>query len=186
YRSTLDEDIPEPIRQERGAPLETDEQVKNWLVASLSFDHYSHKQLRQVVDRSIEQVLKRMPELADRLGLVKFPIRERVTGLIERQTDRQTHAAFKRLYDKKALCFFLECREARFEIPPKVRIPGTPRLVRYDNAPLQRSLFDRVPDDLNGHEKAVALYLDNRPEVLWWYRNLVGPANFAIQGYRRK
>ena len=42
-----------------------------------------------------------------------------------------------------------------------------------------------MPDDLNDYEKSVALYLDNHPEVLWWYRNLVGPENFSIQGYLR-
>jgi type III restriction enzyme len=50
---------------------------------------------------------------------------------------------------------------------------------------LQRSLFERVADDLNQYERSVALYLDNHPEVLWWYRNLVGPECFSIQGYRR-
>ncbi len=29
------------------------------------------------------------------------------------------------------------------------------------------------------------LFLDNHPQVLWWYRNLVGAQHFAIQGYRR-
>ena len=42
-----------------------------------------------------------------------------------------------------------------------------------------------MPDDLNDYEKAIALYLDSRPQVLWWYRNLVGPDHFSIQGYRR-
>jgi type III restriction enzyme len=48
-----------------------------------------------------------------------------------------------------------------------------------------RSLFDYVADDLNDYEKSVALYLDKHPEVLWWYRNLIGPQYFSIQGYRR-
>jgi len=42
-----------------------------------------------------------------------------------------------------------------------------------------------VVDDLNDYEKSVALYLDRHPEVLWWYRNLIGPQYFSIQGYRR-
>ena len=50
---------------------------------------------------------------------------------------------------------------------------------------MQRSLFDYVPDDLNEYEKNVALFVDRNPEVLWWYRNLVGEGNFAIQGHRR-
>jgi type III restriction enzyme len=61
----------------------------------------------------------------------------------------------------------------------------TRRLVRDDGEQIQQSLFDVVPDDLNEYEKAVALYLDACPQVLWWYRNLVGTDQFSIQGYRR-
>src|SRR5205807_1256954 len=184
YRIRLDQDI-ELVSQQEAAILETDDQVKSWLVASLSFDYYSYKQLRQIVQSAVQQLLKRMPDFAGQLGLVKFPVRERITGLVQRQTDQQTQAAFEALHKKKHLCFFLECREARFEIPPKVNIRETRWLARENNEPLQRSLFDRVPDELNKYEKSVALYLDNHPEVLWWYRNLIGPQYFSIQGYRR-
>ena len=185
YRITLEQDDPQPVEQRQAAVLENDEQVKSWLVASLSFDYYSYKQLREVVRRAVGELLKQMPEVADQLGLVKFPVRERIAGLIQRSTDEQTHAAFQALYNNKSLCFFLECREARFEIPPMVNIRATRFLAREDNEPLQRSLFDRVSDDLNQYEKSVALYLDRHPEVLWWYRNLVGAECFSIQGYRR-
>lgn len=185
YRISLDQDMIEPVEQRLAAVLETDDQVKNWLVASLSFDYYGYKQLRLIVQSAVKQLMKRMPELTGQLGLVKFPIRERINGLVQRQTDQQTHAAFESLFKKKHLCFFLECREARFEIPPKVNIRETRWLARDNNEPIQRSLFDRVPDDLNTYEKSVALYLDNHPQVLWWYRNLIGPQYFSIQGYRR-
>ena len=75
--------------------------------------------------------------------------------------------------------------EGRFEIPPKIEIRGTKKLIHDDHEAVQRSLFDYVPDDLNEYEKSVALYLDKHPEVLWWYRNLVGAQCFSIQGYRR-
>jgi type III restriction enzyme len=58
-------------------------------------------------------------------------------------------------------------------------------MVHADGEQIQQSLFDYVPDDLNEYEKAVALYLDTNPQVLWWYRNLVGPEYFSIQGYKR-
>jgi len=45
--------------------------------------------------------------------------------------------------------------------------------------------FVLSPDDFNEYEKAIALYLDCCPQVLWWYRNLVGPDQFSIQGYKR-
>jgi type III restriction enzyme len=185
YRISLEQDLIEPVEQRVAAVLETDDQVRSWLVASLSFDYYSYKQLRLIVGNAVKQLLKEMPIIKGQLGLVKFPIRERIAGLIQRQTDQQTHAAFDALYKKKDLCFFLECKEARFEIPPKVNIRETRWLARENNEPIQRSLFDRVPDDLNSYEKSVALYLDNHPQVLWWYRNLIGPQYFSIQGYRR-
>ena len=60
------------------------------------------------------------------------------------------------------------------------------RQLAHDNGDLvQRSLFDYTPDDLNEYERSVALFLDGHPQVLWWYRNLVGPENFSVQGYRR-
>lgn len=72
------------------------------------------------------------------------------------------------------------------EIPPVVELKAARRLVHDNGEQIQQSLFDYVPDDaFNDYEKAVALYLDNCPQVLWWYRNLVGSENFAIQGYRR-
>jgi len=185
YRINLDQDGVEPVEQRAAAILETDDQVKNWLVASLPFTYYSYRQLRQIVEGATRHVLKQAPKLEGQLGLVKFPVRERIAGLIQRQTDQQTQAAFEKLHKKKYLCFFLECREARFEIPPKVNIRETRWLARDNNEPIQRSLFDRVPDDLNRYEKSVALFLDDHPQVLWWYRNLIGPEYFSIQGYRR-
>lgn len=185
YRITLEQDVVSPVRQERATAGETDDQVKSWLVASLQFDYYGHRQIREIVEQSISRALKQMPALEGQLGLVKFPLRQRISGLIDRETDVHTKKAFETLYRNKSLCFFLECREARFEIPPKVTIRATRWMVRDDNSPLQRSLFENVTDDLNEYERSVALFLDHHPEVLWWYRNLVGSECFAIQGYRR-
>jgi type III restriction enzyme len=57
-------------------------------------------------------------------------------------------------------------------------------LRRHDDTDLQKSLFDYQPDDLNEYEKDVALYLDEHPQVLWWYRNLVGANEFKIWGWK--
>lgn len=186
YRLTLEQDTLERVEERETVVLETDEQVKAWLVASLSFDHFSYKQLRHVVGQAVERLFQVNRDLPGRLGLVKFSVREKIIGLIERETDRQTQEAFERLFRSKQLCFYLECREGRFEIPQRVGVHSTRRLVHDNNEPVQRSLFDYVADDLNEYEKAVALFLDDRPEVLWWYRNLVGPQNFSIQGYKRQ
>lgn len=185
YRLTLEQNDLERVAEREAVTLETDEQVKAWLVASLPFDFFSQKQLRDVVSRVVERLYQITPEISGRLGLVKFEIREKIVGLIERGTDRQTQEAFETLFRKKRLGFYLEFVEGRFEIPPKIEIRGTKKLIHDDNEPIQRSLFDYVPDNLNDYEKSVALYLDRHPEVLWWYRNLIGAQCFSIQGYRR-
>ncbi len=185
YRLTLDHDL-ERVDESANITLENDNQVLSWLVASLPFEQFSHKQLRVVANQVRDGLYRANPELQGRLGLVKFILREKVIGLIEQETDRQTHEAFEYLFATNKLSFALECVEARVEIPPIVELKAARRLVRDDGDQIQQSLFDYVPDDaFNDYEKAVALYLDNCPQVLWWYRNLVGPENFKIQGYKR-
>jgi len=185
YRMTLDQDELERVGGHESQLFETDEQVSAWLVASLPFDHFSQKQLRSVVNRVKSHLYTSNPGLAGRLGLVKFVVREKIVGLVERGTDKQTQAAFEQLFESKRLCFALDCVEARLEIPPVVEFPSERRLVHDDGEQIQQSLFDYVPDAFNDYEKAVALYLDKCPQILWWYRNLVGPEHFSIQGYRR-
>jgi len=138
-----------------------------------------------VVNRVTDRLLQVNAGLAGHLGLVKFVVREKTEGLIRHETDRQTEEAFKKLFDSKKLCFYLQCVECRFEIPDKIEVRQLRRLNRDNGDALQRFLFDYAPDDLNDYEKSVALFLDEHPEVLWWYRNLVGPDNFSIQGYHR-
>ena len=185
YRLTLGQEEVERVGEQDSPVLETDDQVMNWLVAALPFSHFSYKQIRQVVARVVNQLYKTNDSLTAHLGLVKFVVREKISGLIERETDRQTHQAFDDLFKRKRLCFYLECREARFEIPPAIQIRATRRLVHGDGEPVQQSLFDYVPNAMNEYEKAIALYLDKCPQVLWWYRNLVGADQFSIQGYRK-
>jgi type III restriction enzyme len=185
FRLNLDQDVLESVDERDAAVLESDEQVISWLVASLPFEQFSHKQLRVVVSRACERLSQANPELRGRLGLVKFIIREKLVGLIERETDRQTQAAFEHLFKTKRLCFALECVEAHIDIPPAVELKAARRFVHDNGEQIQQSLFDIVPDTFNELEKAVALYLDKHPKVLWWYRNLVGRNHFYIQGYRR-
>lgn len=185
YRLTLDQENIEKIEEHESVLLENDEQAIAWLVAGLPFDEFSYKQLRYVVGHVVERLFKASPDLAGRLGLVKFPIREKIAGLIERERDGQAHEAFDRLFATKRLCFFLECVEARFELPPTIQLRAAKRLTHYDGDQIQQSLFDYVPNALNEYEKAIALYLDKSPQVLWWYRNLVGADQFSIQGYKR-
>ena len=92
---------------------------------------------------------------------------------------------FKKLLDKKKLCFFLLQEEGYHILPKHIRVKSNKQLVRNDNSAIQKSLFDFVPEeDLNEAEKAVAIYLDEQEQLLWWYRNRVRK-DFHIQGWQR-
>ncbi len=185
YRLTLEQEALERVAETATAVVESDEQVKRWLAANLPYDFFSLKQLMVVVDRVVERLYQVNAELRGKLGLVRFQVRDKTTGFINDQTDQQTEAAFRHLFAIKKLCFYLVCEECRFEIPPKVELRATRQLSHANGDLTSRSLYDYVADDLNEYEKKVALCLDEHPQVLWWYRNLVGRDNFAIQGFRR-
>lgn len=185
YRITLGEEL---TRQREVAvdAMESDEQVLGWLAASLPFAFLSHKQLHAVVRRAYERLLATELTLKDRLGLVKFVVRDKVQAFVQEQLDEQTERAFASLYEGGKLVFYLECAECRFEIPESISIRTTRPLTHDDGLPVKRSLFDYVEhEEQNEYERAVALCLDRHADVLWWYRNLVGHDQFAVQGYRR-
>ena len=186
YRITLGEDL---VRQREVAVdvLESDADVEAWIVASLSFSYLSHKQLRYVVRKVYERLLAtELDILKDRLGLVKFVVRDKIQSFVQEQLDAQTEAAFAALHESGRLMFYLECAACRFEIPAAITVKTTKRLTHDDGEPVAKSLFDYVEHEAqNEYEQAVALCLDRNADVLWWYRNLVGPEHFAIQGYKR-
>lgn len=188
YRWTLGQ---AELQSEHEADLdnwEDDQQVLKWLTASLPFDYLSFKKLRRIVNRIYERLrAAELPHMVEgRLALIKSVVRDKVAAFIEQQVNRQTEAAFRRLFDEGRLRFYLECAECRFEIPAEISVKSTRQLVHNDNSQIANSLFDYVPDETqNEYERAVALALDRDENVLWWYRNLVGDDQFAIQGYRR-
>ena len=171
---------------------ESDETVIAWLVANLRFDFLSHKQLRRIVDRAYGRLGKR--ELSSmvrgRLGTVKFPVRDRIESFVQEQVDRQTKIAFDKLFDAGLIGFFLECKECRFELPPSIKIesigPLTPLTHPDTGQFVEKSLFAFAEAEThNSLEKAVGLCLDRDANVLWWYRNKVGPENFVVRAYQK-
>jgi hypothetical protein len=83
YRLTLDQETLERVAERDTAILETDDQVVAWIIASLPFEHYSFKQLRRAVARVIERLRRINGDLAGRLPLIKFAVREKIAGFIE-------------------------------------------------------------------------------------------------------
>ncbi|HUG89256.1 MAG TPA: DEAD/DEAH box helicase family protein [Planctomycetaceae bacterium] len=187
YRISLGEELTR-VHESDAEPdaVETDEQVLGWIAANLPFEYLSHKQLRMALQRMYEQLVRRELFFRDRLALAKFVVRNRAENFIQDELDRQTEEAFIALHQSGRLQFYLECRECRFEIPREIQIRSTRPLAHEDGSPVARSLFDYVEhESANSYERAVALCLDRDVNVLWWYRNLVGPEHFQIQGYRR-
>jgi type III restriction enzyme len=173
-------------RETEADHIENDDATKAWIVASLAFDYLSHKQLRFIVDRVCEKLFGAELQLQGRLSLVKFVVRDHIDRFIQENLDLQTESAFRSLFERKKLVFYLECAQCCYEIPSPLTVrAGKP--LTHDNGDLtERSLFDFVAEEQqNSYENAVALCLDRDENVLWWYRNLVGGDSFAIQGYRR-
>jgi hypothetical protein len=88
--------------------------------------------------------------------------------------------------------FYLQCADCRFEMPESIRIESTTAgkielLAHDDGGRIAQSLFEDVDGGSmdTEYERQVALVLDRDVNVLWWYRNRVGPGNFMIQGYKR-
>jgi type III restriction enzyme len=185
YRITLGEDIARSSETETDL-IETDEQVKAWLAASLPFDYFSQKQIVRIVGRIYDRLIDSEMQLKDRLGLVKFVVRDHAERFISDQVDIQTEQAFRKLFKANRVLFYLGCAECRFEIPETITINATQKLEHDNGDPIAKSLFELAErESSNQYEQAIALCIDRHPEVLWWYRNLVGQDNFAIQGYRR-
>jgi hypothetical protein len=188
YRWTLGQSELERQYESDVDQWETDSQVLSWLSASLPFEYISFKKLRHIVRHVYDRLrAAELPHMVEgRLALIKTVVRDKIAEFVQEQMDKQTEAAFRRLFDDGRLVFYLECAECRFPIPDSVTINATRRLVHNDGDQVQRSLFDYVEDEAhNEYERAVALALDRDENVLWWYRNLIGDDQFSIQGYRR-
>ncbi len=172
--------------------IETDEQVLAWMVASMRFDFLSHKQLRRIARRVYERLIASPPDnvVKDRLSLIKFLLRDKTELFIQEQIDLQTERAFDRLFKRKRILFYLECKECNFEIPDFIRVEvkgPVKRLAHDDGKPIANTLFEYdVDQEFNELERQIALVLDRDANVLWWYRNRVGGDQFVVQGYKKQ
>jgi len=162
--------------------LDGDIQARAWLTANIGLEWFSARQLRRIVER----LCGLMPSVKDHLSFVRFHLLEKVRGFIVKETDRQTHVIFESLYNDKRISFFLQELDCTFEIPSIIERRTGRALRHYDDSGVQKSLFEDQPDEDNGYEKEVALYLDRNKDVFWWYRNLAGSNDFYVQGYKRQ
>ena len=111
---------------------------------------------------------------------------EELRKYLEKERDRLAEQVFRDLIKRKILWFFLLSDKGGYKLPNSIRVKNTSKkLVRQDNTPIQRSLFDVIPEEeFNEMEKSVAIYLDEQGKLLWWYRNL-SRQDYYIQGWKK-
>lgn len=112
---------------------------------------------------------------------------EELRKILAREKDRLAQGIFHNLLQKNLLRFIVIGKEFRFSFPETIKIKVTSKpLLNQDGMPLQRSLFEYVPEDeLNETERAVAWYLEDQDRLFFWYRN-IPRRDYAIQGWRKQ
>lgn len=110
---------------------------------------------------------------------------EELKNILEKQKNIFAENVFKKLINKKQLYFFLISDKGGFVLPSRIKVKSNKQLIRNDNTPIQKSLFDYVPEEnINELEKSVAIYLDEQEKLLWWYRNM-SRQDYHIQGWKK-
>lgn len=110
---------------------------------------------------------------------------EELKKILDKERNRLSEHVFRQMVEQKKLCFFLITDKGGFILPSRIKVKSNKQLVRNDNTPIQKSLFDYVPEEnINDLEKSVAIYLDEQEKLLWWYRNM-SRQDYHIQGWKR-
>jgi len=111
---------------------------------------------------------------------------EELKKILEKEKNTMAEQVFKKLLDKRKLCFFLIQEKGYHLLPHHIKVNGLQKLVRSDNSQIQKSLFDDtyVEEYDSDTERTVAIYLDEQKQLLWWYRNRARK-DFHIQGWQR-
>jgi type III restriction enzyme len=111
---------------------------------------------------------------------------EELRKYLEKERDRLAEQVFRGLIEQKILWFFLLFDKGGYKLPSRIKVKKISKsLIRQNNTPIQRSLFDFVPDEeFNEMEKSVAIYLDEQEKLLWWYRNL-SRQDYYVQGWKK-
>jgi type III restriction enzyme len=137
----------------------------------------------QLGEKAIKMLLKKYDRETVATNFV-FVIEE-LKKILDKERNRLAEQVFRQMVEKKKLCFFLITDKGGFVLPSRIKVKSNKQLVRADNTPIQKSLFDYVPEEnINDLEKSVAIYLDEQEKLLWWYRNM-SRQDYHIQGWKR-
>lgn len=137
----------------------------------------------QIGEKAIQLLLERYDRETVAANFV-FIIEE-LKKILEKERNRLSEEVFRKMVADKKLCFFLIKDTGGFVLPSRIKVKSNKQLVRNNNTPIQKSLFDYVPEEnINDLEKSVAIYLDEQEKLLWWYRNM-SRQDYHIQGWKR-
>ena len=137
----------------------------------------------QLGDKAVKMVLKKYDR--DTVATNFVFVIEELKKILDKERNRLAEQVFRNLVEKKKLLFFLLTDKGGFVLPSRIKVKSNKQLVRNDNTPIQKSLFDYVPEEnINDLEKSVAIYLDEQEKLLWWYRNM-SRQDYHIQGWKR-
>ena len=139
-------------------------------------------QIAEEVFSSLSNVIDNTEEII--AANMIFIIEELRKALIK-ECDRLAEGVFRHLLETQQLCFFLVVDRSP-DIPTRISVrKNAPKLIRDNNDPIQRSLFDYVPEEeFNDMEKAIAIYLDEQEKLLFWYRN-ASKKDYFVQGWKK-
>lgn len=113
-----------------------------------------------------------------------FLIEELRKNLIT-EKDRLAKEVFHQLLCESKMRFLVILNEVGFRFRDKVPVKSTRWMTKQDGMPLERSLFDPVPEDsFNALEREVAWYLEEQDKLLWWFRN-ESKKDYSVQGWKK-
>jgi type III restriction enzyme len=164
--------------------VDTDEASRAWLTINVDLPHFSVKERARVIERALARLVEHESNLVGKLAFIRYALRDRLTELIETETDRLAEAHFRMMIADKRIGFTYLYEPCRYELPEAVRRSAGRRL-RFDDSEPRQAAMDFEPEsDYNGLERDFAYTADKDDEVYWWYRNISG--EFGIQGWRRR
>lgn len=172
--------LKETGREEKSGTLEIDEVFLTRQITEIIPNPWH---CFQIGEKAVKLLLKKYEREIVAANFV-FIIEE-LKKILEKERNRLSEQVFRKMVADKKLCFFLITDKGGFELPSRIKVKSNKQLVRNDNTPIQKSLFDYVPEEnINDLEKSVAIYLDEQEKLLWWYRNM-SRQDYHIQGWKR-
>lgn len=171
--------LKETGREEKSGTLEIDEVFLTRQITEIIPNPWH---CFQIGEKAIKLLLEKYER--DTVAANFVFIIEELKKILEKERNRLSEQVFRKMVAVKKLCFFLISDKGGFVLPSRIKVKSNKQLVRNDNTPIQKSLFDYVPEEnINDLEKSVAIYLDEQEKLLWWYRNM-SRQDYHIQGWK--